>query len=179
MIDNTAATGFPVLTLEAASPDIGAAGTFPGFAVGVVDGQGNTYTESTPKTFYAPYDGSGFAAGQQITLCGSFLNGSACPNPAVAQSPVTFNISYLMNNWTGPQNSTSDGITITQPSSGQSTYTANFTPSFRTIVLQSTGCGGNTVSSSPAGTNSIGNGFVDAFFNSGTVTFTRHGPAPE
>ena len=59
------------------------------------------------------------------------------------------------------------------PASGQSTSTANFTPSFRTIVEPSWTCGGNQVTSSPSGTNSrSANGILDAFFSSGTVDFT-------
>ena len=164
----------PVTTITAASPDLASPpfNTFPGFAIGIVEtSNGNALTTAfTPRNLDASFDGAGFG-GAQLTLCGSFLSGSSCPGTPVAQSPVTTNISYLFNNWSGGQSSSNDGINITVPGSGHTTYTANYTPSFRSIVLASTSCGGNTVSSSPIGTNSIGNGFVDAFFNIGTVTF--------
>jgi hypothetical protein len=163
-----------VTTIKAASPDISAAGTFPGFAIGVVDGNGNTTTAYTPRNYDASGDGSGFASGANLTLCGSALDGSTCPGTAVAQSPVTTNISYLFNSWSGAKSASTDGLSVSVPvSAGQSIYAANYTPSFRTIVEPSWTCGGNEVTSSPAGTNSIGtNGNLDAFFNTGTVDFT-------
>ena len=170
LVDTTSATGFPLFTITATSPDLTAAQPFPGFAIGIVEASnGNaTTTAVTPQNFYgAPnYSGSGFAAGAQLNLCAGALNGTTCS--AQAQSPVTTNISYLLNNWTGSANS--QGV-VTLPSSGQSTANANFTPSFRSIVLPSWSCGGNTVTSSPTGTVVNSGNFVDAFFNSGTVDF--------
>jgi hypothetical protein len=162
-----------VTTITAASPDVTAAGTFPGFAIGVVDGNGNTTTAYTPRNYDASGDGSGFASGANLTLCGSDLSGSTCPSSPVAQSPVTTNISYLFNSWSGAKDASTDGISVTVPASaGQTTYTANYTPSFRSIVEPSWTCGGNEVTSSPVGTNSAGaNGILDAFFNIGTVDF--------
>jgi hypothetical protein len=68
----------PVVTITAASPDISTAGTFPGFAIGVVEtSNGNaTTTAFTPRNFTVSGDGSGFAAGANLTLCGSALNGA-------------------------------------------------------------------------------------------------------
>ena len=163
-----------VTTITAASSDISSAGTFPGFAIGVVDGNGNATTAYTPRNYDASGDGNGFASGKHLTLCGSALSGTACPATPSAQSPVTTNIDYLFTNWSGAVNSSSDGLSVTVPSTaGQTAYTANYQPSFRSIVLTSASCGGNEVTASPAGTNSIGtNGNLDAFFNVGTVDFT-------
>ena len=165
----------PVTTITAASPDIGLAGAFPGFAIGVVEtSNGNAATTAfTPRNFDAVNDGLGFASGAHLTLCGSSLSGTSCPNTPVAQSPATTNISYLFNNWTGSATGSNDALNVIVPFSGQSTYTANYTPSFRSIVLPSSFCSGIGVTSTPAGTNSIGaDGTLDAFFNSGTVNFT-------
>src|SRR3984885_11258830 len=46
-----------VTTITAASPDIGAEGTFPGFAIGVTDGNGNVTTAYTPANFDATGNG--------------------------------------------------------------------------------------------------------------------------
>jgi hypothetical protein len=173
-----------VTTIAGASPDIGATGIFQGFAIGVVqNSNGNsafTYNY-TPENFDATYDLAGFAAGASLTLCGSTLSGTNCPAAPVAQSPTTLNISYLFHNWSGAASGTTDGVSVTVPASGHSTYTANYTPSFRTIVEPSLYCrdgSGNNllnVTSTPTGTNSIGaNGDVDAFFTAGTVNFTAN-----
>ena len=174
----------PVTTIAGASPDIGPAGIFQGFAIGAVQnsngGSAATYYY-TPENFDATNDGAGFAAGASLTLCGSALNGSACPATPVAQSPATLNISYLFNNWSGAASGNTDSVTVTVPPSGQRTYTANYTPSFRTIVEPSLNCqdgSGNTllsVTATPAGTDSIGQyGDLDAFFTAGTVNFTAN-----
>ncbi len=135
-----------VTTIKAASPDISAAGTYPGFAIQVVDGNGNINTAYTPRNYDGSGDGSGFASGANLTLCASALNGSSCPGTAVAQSPVTANISYLFNNWSGAKSASTDGLSVTVPASaGQSLYTANYTPSFRSMVFTSQSCGGNEV----------------------------------
>jgi len=124
-----------VTTITAASPDVTSAGTFPGFAIGVVDGNGNATTAYAPRNFDASGDGSGFASGANLTLCGSALSGSTCPVTAAAQSPVTTNISYLFNNWSGAASGTSDGLSVTVPAAAsQTTYNANYVPSFRSIV---------------------------------------------
>jgi hypothetical protein len=157
-----------VTTITAASPDIGAEGTFPGFAIGVTDGNGNVTTAYTPANFDATVNGSGFGAGKTVTF-----------STAAAQSPVTTNISYLFNSWSGAGTPNSDSLSVVVPAAGRSKSTANFTPSFRSIVLPSLYCepvpGNNQlmVTASPAGTNSIGtDGNLDAFFNVGTVDFT-------
>ena len=160
-----------VTTITAASPDISAAGTFPGFAIGVVDGVGNVSTAFTPANFDASINGSGFASGQKITF-------SSVP----AQSPVTTNISYLFGNWSGAGTPSGDSLSVTVPASGHSTSTANFTPSFRALVSTYLFCPDNsnnnelTVTSSPAGTNvdplDPNDGDLDAFFTIGNVTFT-------
>ena len=132
-----------VTTIAGASPDIGATGIFQGFAIGVVqNSNGNsafTYNY-TPENFDATYDLAGFAAGASLTLCGSTLSGTNCPAAPVAQSPTTLNISYLFHNWSGAASGTTDGVSVTVPASGHSTYTANYTPSFRTIVEPSLYC---------------------------------------
>jgi len=163
-----------VTTITAASPDLSSALSFPGFAIGVVDGNGNIDRAYTPRNYDAAGDGAGFAAGAKLTLCGSTLNGSACPATPVAQSPVTTNIDYLFSQWSGAAASNADGLNVTVAAvAGQKTYTATYAPSFRTIILPSATCGGNEVTASPAGTNSIGAfGILDAFFPIGTVDFT-------
>jgi hypothetical protein len=84
----------PVTTILASSPDLTANGLvpsiFPGFAIAVVDGNGNSSTAYTPMNFDATYEGSGFAAGKQVTF-----------STAATQSPVTTNISYAFNSWSG------------------------------------------------------------------------------
>jgi hypothetical protein len=152
----------PVTTVKAASPDLMPEGIVPGFAIGVVDGNGNSSIAYTPMNFDATYNGSGFAAGEKVTF-----------SSAASQSPVTTNISYKFDNWTGA------GSSVVVPSTGQSKSTANFTPSFRTIALPSLFCpdgsGDNelTVTSTTSGTNSIGtDGNLDEFFTSRTVNFT-------
>lgn len=157
-----------VTTITAASPDIGTEGSFPGFAIGVVDGNGNTATAYTPANFDATINGPGFGSGKTITF-----------PTAAAQSPVTTNISYLFNGWSGAGTPSSDSLSVVVPAAGRSKSTANFTPSFRSMVLPSLYCeptpGNNElmVTSSPAGTNSIGtDGNLDAFFDAGTVDFT-------
>ena len=166
-----ALTTNPVLTIASASPDIGPGGSFGGLAVGIVDVDNNNAT----TTAYTPQNLT-FPAGEHLTLCASSLNGTSCPGTAVAQSPVTTNINYLFSNWTGSAAANTDALAITMPSSGQATYTAHYTPSFRTIVMPSLYCNGDTsVTSSPTGVNSIGSdGNLDAFLNSGTVDFTAN-----
>ena len=154
----------PVVTIAAASADLSAAGSFPGFAIGVVDGNGNSSTVFTPTNF----NGSGFSPGKTVTF-----------STTTPQSPVTTNISYAFNHWSGAGTPSSNSLSLVVPASGHPTSTANYVPSFRSIVLPSLYCeptpGNNLllVTSSPAGTNSIGtDGNLDAFFTSGTVSFT-------
>ena len=73
-----------VTTITAASPDVTTAGTFPGFAIGVVDGNGNAGTAYTPRNYDASGDGSGFASGEKVTLCGSVLSGGICPTSVLS-----------------------------------------------------------------------------------------------
>jgi len=166
----------PVTTIASASPDISAVGTFPGFAIGVVEtSNGNaTTTAYTPRNFNGGIDGPGFAPGARLTLCGSALNGTSCPTTPLVQNPVTTNISYSFTGWSGAATTSADAANITIPSSsGQSTYSANYSPSFRTMVEPSWDCTGIAVTASPAGTNSTGtNGTLDAFFTPGTVNFS-------
>ena len=120
-------------------------------------------------------NGPGFASGEKLTF-----------SSATPQSPQTGNISYAFNNWTGGGTPSGDNLGVTVGASGsQTTYTANYTPSFRTIVLTSLFCpvsstnfnNALTVTSSPGGTNPNPNdaadGDVDAFFTSGPLTFHR------
>ena len=51
-------------------------------------------TAYMPRNFDAFYDGTGFAAGKQLTLCGSGFSGTTCPATPVPQSPVTTNMTY-------------------------------------------------------------------------------------
>jgi hypothetical protein len=151
-----------VTTIKATSPDLTPEGIFPGFEIGVVDGKGNASNVYTPVNFDASYNLSGFAAGEKVTF-----------STAASQSPVTTNINYQFSKWTGKGTPSSDSVSVVVPASGQGISTANFTPSFRTIVEPSWTCGGNQVTSSPSGTNSLSaNGILDAFFSSGTVDFT-------
>jgi Astacin (Peptidase family M12A)/Abnormal spindle-like microcephaly-assoc'd, ASPM-SPD-2-Hydin len=149
----------PITSITAVSQDLGTTGIFPGFAIGVVDGDGNTTTAYTPTNFDATYNGPGFAAGQTVTFS------------TKTQSPVTTNITYAFHSWTGAGTPDSDSLSVVVPASGKSTSTANFTPSFRAIVLPSLYCeptaGDNLlgVKASPAGSNSIGTeGNLDTFF---------------
>jgi hypothetical protein len=157
-----------VTTVTAASPDVSAQGIFPGFAIGVTDGNGNYSTVETPANFDASVNGSGFASGKTVSFYG-----------AMTQSPVTTNISYAFNNWTGGGTPSGNNLSVIVGASGQAAYTANYSPSFRSIVEPSLYCeptfGNNElgVTATPAGTNSIGtDGNLDAFFSDGTVTFT-------
>jgi hypothetical protein len=162
-----------VTTITASSPDINATGLgiFPGFAIGVVDGNSNASEAYTPANFDASVNGSGFASGKTVTL-----------STTATQSPVTTNISYQFSNWSGAGTPNSDSLSVVVPASGQSTSTANFTPSFRSIISSPLFCPNNSgnnelaVTSSPMGSNvnsgDTYDGYVDAFFNSGTVTFT-------
>jgi hypothetical protein len=164
-----------VTTTAAASPDLTAAGLgiFPGFAIGVTDGNGNVSTAYTPENFDAFYDGSGFAAGKKLTFSTA---------AATTQSPVTTNISYQFGNWTGAGAPSGNNLSVTVPASGHSTSTANFTPSFRSLVSTYLFCpdvSGNNelnVTSTPGGTNvdsyDTYDGDLDAFFTSGTVMFS-------
>jgi hypothetical protein len=163
----------PVTTVAAASPDITATGLgiSPGFAIGVTDGNGDVSTAYTPANFDATYNRSGFAAGKTIGL-----------SAAATQSPVTTNISYQFSNWSGAGTPSGDNLSVTVPASGRSTSTANFTPSFRSLVSTYLFCpntaGNNmlTVTSSPGGSyvDSLDtyDGDLDAFFTAGTVSFT-------
>jgi len=159
----------PVLTITASSADIGSAGIFPGFAIGVIEtSTGATTFGNTPQNFYGP----GFTPGAQLTLCATGLNGTTCPTTPVAQSPATTNITYAFNGWNGYTSNSSNAISFTMPSSSQ-TINAEFTPSFRVIVLPSPYCtgGGLSVNTSPTVTSSNPNGGLDAFFSVGLTTF--------
>jgi len=163
----------PVTTMAAASPDITATGLgiFPGFAIGVVDGNGNVSTAYTPENFDATYNGSGFGTGKTVSF-----------STTATQSPVTTNIGYQFSNWSGAGSPSGDNLSVTVPASGVSTSTANYAPSFRSIIQSPLSCPDSsydnelTVTSSPTGSNvnpeDVSDGYVDAFFNSGTVTFT-------
>jgi hypothetical protein len=161
-----------VTSIKAASPDTTAEGISPGFAIGVVDGDGNASTAYTPTNFDATYNGAGFASAKKLTF-----------STTAVQSPVTTNISYLFNSWSGAGTGSGDSLSVVVPASGQSTSTANYTPSFRAIVEPSLFCGDSsdnnelTVTSSPTGSDvnplDASDGDVDAFFSNGTtVTFT-------
>ena len=161
-----------VTTITASSPDLSAEGIFPGFAIAVTDGKGNTSTAYTPTNFDATYNGAGFASGETLTF-----------TSAASASPVTTNISYTFNNWSGAGTPSGDTLSVQVPASGRSNSTANYTPSFRSIVdpaigtatfcPDSSGHNELTVTASPPGTNQNGTfGNVDAFFNTGTVDFT-------
>ena len=99
----------PVTTITATSPDITATGlgVFPGFAIGVKDGNGNTSTAYTPVNFDATFNGSGFAAGKNVTF-----------STVATESPVTTNISYSFNNWSGAGTPSGDSLSVTVPASG-------------------------------------------------------------
>ncbi len=163
-----------VTTVTAASPDVTAEGIFPGFAIGVVDGNGNSSTAFTPANFDAAYNGAGFGSGKNLTF-----------SSAATESPVTTNISYAFNNWTGGGTPSGDSLGVTVGSTGsQATYTSNYIPSFRSIVEPSLYCSVSstnsdnalTVTASPVGTNVNPNdssdGDVDAFFTAGKVNIT-------
>jgi len=122
----------PVTTVNATSPDFGAAGSFPGF-IAVVDGT----TSHLPKNWNASEDGSNWAANTSHTLCGTPLVGGECPSSALpSQSPVTTNITYAFSKWTGGGLSgTSNAQSFVV--AGHQTFTENHVPSFRWIVLPS------------------------------------------
>lgn len=154
----------PVTTITSASPDL-AIGSTPGFAVQVDPGTSNAQTAFTPRNFVDTYDGSTWAAGTSHQLCGTFLVSNACPSSSLpAQSPVTTNITYAFNDWTGFAPSSSNLLPITVALSGQRTFTANYTPSFRAIVLPAPECGGNSVAP-----NQGGNSYTDMFFSYGAL----------
>jgi hypothetical protein len=168
-----------VTTILATSPDLAAGGlapsSFPGFALNVTDGKGNVTTPSTPRNFDNSIDGAGFASGENLTI-----------STGTTQSPVTTNISYTFGDWTGAGTASGNSLSVTVPAAaGTSTSTANFTPSFRSLIAPAIGTAttcyasqdGNelTVTSSPLGTTQGDNetyGNIDSFFNDGTVTFT-------
>jgi hypothetical protein len=159
------------ITAEAGDPDI-TIGISPGFSFGVVENSnGNaTLTAYTPRNFDAFYDGTGFAVGKQLTLCGSGMTGTTCPTTEVAQSPVTTNMTYINYSWnaTSPTNA----ITFTIPSFGaQETMYLNYT--FRMILLPSISsqfCPGVQISTNPAGTDNQGtDGGLDAFYGDPVV----------
>ncbi len=158
----------PVTTIMGASQDLGTAGIFPGFAIRVVDGNGNTTTAYTPANFDAAFNGPGFASGERVTFS------------AKTQSPVTTNISYAFQSWWGTGTPDGDSLHLVVPSSGKSETTAIFTPSFRSIVMPSLYCEPTAadnllgVTASPGGTNSVGTqGNLDTFFPPDhMVTFT-------
>lgn len=165
----------PTLTVTAESEDI-VFGIFPGFSFGVVGPNNFTLSAYAPRNFSAAYDGVNFAAGSQVTLCASGLSGTTCPTVAPAQSPVTTNVSYAFEIWNGSAGASTNAISASVPTSGQSDYVMNFTPSYRVIVQPSISpayCPGVSVTASPAGTNSNGTeGTLDEFFTGGTTTFT-------
>ncbi len=168
-----------VTTILATSPDLAAGGlapsSFPGFALTVTDGLGNVTQPSTARNFDASIDGAGFASGEKLTI-----------TTAASESPVTTNISYTFSDWTGAGTPSGNSLSVTVPAgTGISTSTANFTPSFRSILAPAIGtattCPGSpdgnelTVTSSPLGTTLGDNetyGNIDSSFNDGTVTFT-------
>ena len=150
----------PVTSLTAASPDFTVAGSDPGFAVQVDPGTSAAQTAYTPRNFVDTYDGSTWAAGQAHQLCGTFLVGNACPSSSLpSQSPVTTNITYAFNDWTGFSPSSSNLLPITVAASGQRTFTANYIPSFIAIVLPVPACMGNIVAP-----NQDGNSYTYMFF---------------
>ena len=167
----------PVLTLRGAAPDIGSFDPYPGFAIGVVENSNSNATTfaSTPANFDASFDGNGFRAGSSLTLCASGLNGTSCPGTAPTQSPVTTNITYSFSSWTGYAGGSSNAVTLTMPSSSQE-VTAEYTPSFRVIVLPSPYCtaAGLSVNTSSAVASSNLDGGLDAFFRTGPQTFVAN-----
>lgn len=122
----------PLTTVNATSPDIGAAGSFPGFKA-IVDGA----SVDLPRNWNASQDGSTWAANTSHTLCGTPLVGGECPSSGLpSQSPVTTNITYGFSTWTG------SGLSGTSNAqsfivAGHQTFTENQVPSFRWIVLPS------------------------------------------
>jgi hypothetical protein len=164
-----------VTTITAESSDI-VTGISPGFLIGVVEtshGNATTYGYA-PVNFDASQDGPGFAAGQTLQLCASGFTGTSCPASPVAQSPVTTNITYLFYGWNGAVGGNTNALNVTIPANGGQ-YGANYTDSFRVIILPAQYCPGISVTSSPTGTNSVGtNGNLDAFYTAGTTTFTAN-----
>jgi hypothetical protein len=164
------------VTGESSDPDI-VFGISPGFSFGVVEdsNQNATLTAYTPRNFDAFYDGTGFAAGKQLTFCGSGLSGTTCPATPVPQSPVTTNMTYLNYGWSG---SSTNALTVTIPSFGaQQTLYLSYT--FREIILPSVSsqfCPGVQVSTVPAGTNNQGtDGGLDAFYAPGLQAISAAG----
>lgn len=148
----------PVTTVNAASPDVGALGSFPGFFA-VVDG---TSYVALPKNWNTAFDGTAWAAGTAHTLCATALVSGACPTTALpSQSPVTTNISYAFSNWSGSAGSVATNA-LAFNVTGHQTFTENHIPSFRWIVLPSpftSGCD----SVSPSANNQ----YLDQFFTRG------------
>ncbi len=164
----------PVLTVTAsASQDVPFA-LYPGLAVGIVEGgNGNATTFAyTPQNFDQTNNGVGFKPGSALTLCGSGLSGTSCPSTPVPQSPVTTNITYLFDDWSGYTGGSNNAISFNMPATSQ-TMTASYAYSFRVIVLPSPYCAaaGFGVSTTSLVTNSNPNGGLDAFFDIGQTSF--------
>ena len=161
-----------VTTIAAASPDLTSVGIVPGFAIGVTDGKGNQSNAFTPVNFDGQFNGAGFASGQTLTF-----------SSAATELPVTTNISYAFNNFTGMGTPNGNTTTVVVPASGHSQTTANYTPSFRANIAPAIGtstfCNDGTghnelsIAANPPGINETGTfGNIDAFFPAGTVNFT-------
>jgi astacin len=163
----------PVLTIEAETADNSDGTFFPGFAIGVV-AAGNGIIGYTPRNFDQSNDGNGFAPGASLTLCASGLNGTSCPSTAPLQSPVTTNITYAFSSWIGVSGSTNtNAISYKMPTSSQAVG-ADFTDSFRVIILPSSYCTDISVNTQPSVTSSNPDGGLDAFFTAATTTFVAN-----
>jgi hypothetical protein len=156
-----------------------ASGIAPGFAIGVVQNSiphsgTNPETVYTPRNFDQSQDGDGFAVGASLTLCATGWNGTTCPVTPVTQSPVTTNVTYALSDWSGIGNPGVgvNAVTFTVPTSSQE-ENVSFSESGRLIIIPSISsqfCPGVQVSTSPAGTNSIGTGgTLDAFYPDGEL----------
>jgi hypothetical protein len=151
-----------------------ASGIYPGFTIGVVENSNSGATETvyTPRNFDQSQDGKGFAVSASLTLCASGWTGTTCPATPVTQSPVTTNMTYALSNWSGIGNPGVgvNAVTFTVPTSSQE-ENVSYTESGRLIIIPSISsqyCPGVQVSTSPAGTNSIGTGgTLDAFYPDG------------
>jgi uncharacterized repeat protein (TIGR01451 family) len=158
------------VTASSSDPDI-TIGISPGFSFGVVENSNSdaTVTAYAPRNFDAFYDGTGFAAGKQLTLCGSGLSGTTCPATPVAQSPVTTNMTYTNYSWNGSVAGNANAVTVASIPAGGAQVNLNLTYMFREIILPSVSsqsCPGVQISTNPAGTNNQGtDGGLDAFYS--------------
>ena len=147
----------PLTTVNAASPDFGALGSFPGFYA-VVDG--SPYT--LPKNFNALFDGSTWAAGQAHTVRhGAGRRRLPGHGPPSRGWPVHNQHHLSFSDWTGSAGTVaSNSLPFTV--AGNQAFTANQQPSFRWIVLPSP-----FTSSCDSVSPSANNQYLDQFFTNG------------